>query len=824
MKKTNRKIGFSIMELILAVGVFAILVGSLTVFSLDAYRASYNSQKRIEAALILQEASNSLLSIKNDNWAEILQSADGQPRRLVFANGKYSIQSGAESINDFVISITVTTAQRDGSGLIVILGGTPDERSRKIDINVAWTDNFNRSQSVNSTLFVNDWNTLLWKQTTQAEFNAGTFENTVTRNAVDGEVQLDIVAYPDWCKPTLSLSSLNLPGSAVSTSVIAIEGEAFVGTGSGSTSVNFMDIGISNSQPPIASVISTYTGNKANAVFGEANYAYLATDSDSKEVLILDITGVNPVEAGYFDAPGTANANSVFVSGNKGYVTTADSKLYVFDLTSKSGSRTQLGVKTLMGVGSEVQIVGDYAYISLTGGSHVELQVVDISTSSNLLTAGVGNTSQSDASDLFVNPDGTRAYVGTASSSTEKEFIIFNTSNKATTQSLEYFQESGGNVSIEAENFHSNISRNGKSWSLQTSTPAGASGDAFMLAGPDTGTSISTDYFNTSPELGYRVNFTSTGTYYFWVRGYAANSSSNNIHGGYDGANYPNVEALSTTSYNSWRWFRGSIDISTAEMHWINVWMQDDGFRLDKIYLTKNSSFTPSGTGNTESTRTTGSITMPEINRQLGQYETSGMSIEGVTAVENNTRAILVGTGGQEYQVLDITNEASPAKCGGMELNAGINSIASIKEADTDAFSYIITRETGNEFRVIRGGPGVGGSEGEGAVYATAGTFTSTVFDTGMTSNNFYNVLATATTPQNTLLRLQIRSSNDAAQLLTLPFLGPDGTSISYYSPNQNISIHSSISNKRYIQYKIFLESDSNATPSLDKVEINYQN
>lgn len=822
MKTNIHKNGLSLVELIISISIFSIVVASLSYFSIDAYRGNENASKRIVAANMLQEITYGLISIKNNNWASIINNTGGM-KRLVYSNNKYSLEPGNEVKDGFTISITIEPVFRDNNDNIVFIDGSLDARTRAVNISVSWSDISNQTQTLESKLFINNWNSYTWKQTTKSDFDLGTYTSTVSNTNGDGEVQLQVVAYPDWCKPTLSLSSMDLPGSAIATSVQAIEGEAFIGTGSGSSSINFMDIGISNTQPPIASVSSTYTGNKANTVFGESNFAYLATESDTKEVIILDITGSTPIESGYFNAPGTANGKSIYVKENKGYLTTIDNKLYIFDLSSKAGSRPQLGVKTLMGEGSEVQIVGNYAYVSLTGGAHVELQVLDITNPANIVTTGVGNTSQSDASDLFIDPTGSRAYVGTASSSTEKEFIIFDTSNKPATLNQVYFQESGGSVSIEAENFHSNISRSGKTWVTDTSNnPTGASGSTFITASPDTGSNITSDYFNTSPELGYRVKFTNTGTYYFWVRAYANNSGNNNIHGGYDGANYPNIESISTTNYNSWRWFRGSIDITTAEMHWINVWMQDDGFRLDKIYLTTNSSYTPTGTGPAESAIVSENFLMPSIHRQLGQYETSGMSINGITVVEDNTRAILVGTGGQEYQVLNIENESNPVKCGGLDINSGINSISSVKENDSDAYSYIITRETGSEFRIIRGGPGDGGV-GPGTIYAITGSYISQIFDTGSTFTTYLNLKPKYQKPTNTNIQVQVRTGDTIPELNTNNWFGSDGTAATYFTEQGGSFIPITTQGKRYIQFLVLFSSDSNDTPRFESLEIDYQ-
>ena len=110
---------------------------------------------------------------------------------------------------------------------------------------------------------------------------------------------------------------------------------------------------ISNANPPVAAIARTFDGFKTNGVFGETNYAYLATDNNSKEIEIVNLT-TNPYsEAGYFNAPGNDEGDSVFVAGNVGYMTD-ENKLYTFELSSKTGSRGQLGSVNLAGDGKRL--------------------------------------------------------------------------------------------------------------------------------------------------------------------------------------------------------------------------------------------------------------------------------------------------------------------------------------------------------------------------------------------------------------------------------------------------------------------------------------
>ena len=110
-----------------------------------------------------------------------------------------------------------------------------------------------------------------------------------------------------------------------------------------------------------------------------------------------------------------------------------------------------------------------------------------------------------------------------------------------------------------------------------------------------------------------------------------------------------------------------------------------------------------------------------------------------------------------------------------------------------------------------------------GGVYAT-GTeswFISQTSDFGTISTNFFLLSWTPTNqPPSTTLRFQIATNNDDA---TWDYLGPDGTSGSYYtvSGTQLAATHSG---NRYLRYKAYFETnDEAATPSLEDIELGFR-
>lgn len=111
---------------------------------------------------------------------------------------------------------------------------------------------------------------------------------------------------------------------------------------------------------------------------------------------------------------------------------------------------------------------------------------------------------------------------------------------------------------------------------------------------------------------------------------------------------------------------------------------------------------------------------------------------------------------------------------------------------------------------------------GASGTYDPAGELTSSTFDTG-SGSNFHQLLwlpadqPVGAGPES--VRMQIATNNDAS---TWNFLGPDGTSASYYtSANSNInSVHDG---DQFIRYKMYLSSaNGTSTPNISDVSFTF--
>ncbi len=94
-----------------------------------------------------------------------------------------------------------------------------------------------------------------------------------------------------------------------------------------------------------------------------------------------------------------------------------------------------------------------------------------------------------------------------------------------------------------------------------------------------------------SPELTYKINFGSTGTYNVWLRWRYVDNASDSIRGGLDGSlgSFSTDVFFSNSLDEKWHWKNvGKINVETADEHAFSLWMREDGLYVDRIYLTKS--------------------------------------------------------------------------------------------------------------------------------------------------------------------------------------------------------------------------------------------
>jgi hypothetical protein len=192
---------------------------------------------------------------------------------------------------------------------------------------------------------------------------------------------------------------------------------------------------------------------------------------------------------------------------------------------------------------------------------------------------------------------------------------------KSVSSTKPFTETASGYVVIEAEDYDANTpasapqtpggcsSSSPPLWITDTSRD-GYVGTGAMLVSPDCGRSTDSGTANTNytraPQLAFNIDFVKTGTHYVWVRGYAEDGSSDSVYVGFDytppstGQGPVSSTRITGFTQDAWSWrgvnntgARHTIDVSSTGTHTLQVWMREDGFRLDRIVLTTDAGYDP---------------------------------------------------------------------------------------------------------------------------------------------------------------------------------------------------------------------------------------
>ncbi len=106
--------------------------------------------------------------------------------------------------------------------------------------------------------------------------------------------------------------------------------------------------------------------------------------------------------------------------------------------------------------------------------------------------------------------------------------------------------------------------------------------------------------------------------------------------------------------------------------------------------------------------------------------------------------------------------------------------------------------------------------------YPSSGNFVSQILDTGKENPVYTTLEFSATTTAETSVKIQLRADDSTSTLSSLDFLGPDGTTSTFYTASGQ-EIWEGLSGKRYIQYKVILETtDNTKTPYFNEIKVSF--
>lgn len=284
-------------------------------------------------------------------------------------------------------------------------------------------------------------------------------------------------------------------------------------------------------------------------------------------------------------------------------------------VTGPGGSAT--ATQNITATAAAVAPVANFSASPTSGTAPLTVQFTD--TSTGTVTAWSWDFGDGTTLSTQQNPSHTYATTGTytvkltttnsagSNAKTQKDYITVSSNTGTGGSSAGKFQQDSvapNLVVMEAEHFNGNTAQSGYTWQATTSY-GNYSGASALRALPEDNTRIDTNYAATSPRLDYQVNFVKTGTHYVWIRALGPSWSSDSLHVGLDGQEVASAARLSQLNpLGSWAWSKttqggtiATLNVTSTGVHIINVWMRESGTLLDKLVLTSDGDYTPSGLG-----------------------------------------------------------------------------------------------------------------------------------------------------------------------------------------------------------------------------------
>ena len=420
MFNMKNKSGFSLVEILLAITIFAIFTIGITYLSLDTLERDAKVVLSNEALMYAQEGLEATRNIRDKSYLALTNGDHG----LNFAQNSWSFGLAPERVDNFYDrTITVFDVYRNEDGDIDEEGTIFDPDTKRIDSQVSWLQNGIIPREVTLTEYVSNWRGDDWIETTCTEFDTGTFDTSET---IEMEGEPD-----DNCGVKIAeieqASTFQVSADVGShCSDVKVDGNyAYVSINK--TNGGFGVINITNKSNP--SVLTTKdVGGKGRYVNKIGDVVYVGVEKNNAGMVALYVANpANPVTKASIGS--SAYGNRADKTGDYLYIPfeKTTGSLWIYRVIISGGSSTVQSVRNI-NYGDAIRYIlirGAYAYLGLyddTIGFRI-LSLTDPTNPTNAGSLSVGEEVNAIAL------DGNIAYLGTQSSSNSLKIV--NISNPA---------------------------------------------------------------------------------------------------------------------------------------------------------------------------------------------------------------------------------------------------------------------------------------------------------------------------------------------------------------------------------------------------------
>ncbi len=138
------KRGFGIIEIIVALGLFAVVGVTGITMVLHSFTANRLGNEQTLASNITSSGLEIVRNIKTQNWSNLVAGTYG----LKNTAGIWSLSTLPETWDKYTRTVTIEDSQRDGLGNIVDSGGSADPNTKKVTVSTGWNVGAARNNSV----------------------------------------------------------------------------------------------------------------------------------------------------------------------------------------------------------------------------------------------------------------------------------------------------------------------------------------------------------------------------------------------------------------------------------------------------------------------------------------------------------------------------------------------------------------------------------------------------------------------------------------------------------------------------------------------------
>lgn len=176
--KLNNNNGQSLIEVLLALGVFTLGIATIGFLALDANVSTRQGVERTQAALLAKEGLEAARSIRDADFNNLIARPD--PYGIVLSDNTWQFQDEPDTQDQFTRSV-----------IIEDIG----EKEKKIISNVSWQFNPQRSNSVSLVTYLTDWQSAALPTTCdeyaiQQGYSAGACRQNAQQCGKNGEIYL----------------------------------------------------------------------------------------------------------------------------------------------------------------------------------------------------------------------------------------------------------------------------------------------------------------------------------------------------------------------------------------------------------------------------------------------------------------------------------------------------------------------------------------------------------------------------------------------------------------------------------------------------------